>query len=326
MPPTRIRLVLAFCLMVPLVACAPAAKKASPTPTARTVKKSTPPAQSQAPQSPPAAAPAGQGFRVVMGEPLPETPRTPAAGQGQTPLAAQVPAPFMLETAPVPMATPGQTVPTGQAAATGGVPVQEPAVPAPQPAVADQTAGAVPMPAFGQAPAPGQTAPASQTTAPGLAADANPAAPGAQPTGYGGLKWGDSAQSFPGLAAYETDKATGVVTYLWPQGPRDVFGAPIRETYYEFYKNRFYHVWIEYDGMAAYKTALAGLIRAYGPPTQENPAKYYHAWNLGEVNVYCAYHPRENDGDVSYFYQPIYEPMMAARKAQAKAAPRSKKP
>jgi hypothetical protein len=152
------------------------------------------------------------------------------------------------------------------------------------------------------------------------------AAPGSPPPGYGGLSWGDSAKTFPGLAVYETDKAVGVTTCLWPQGPKDIYGAPIRDAYYEFFKDRFYHVWLEYDGMAAYKTALEGLKRAYGPPSQEIPEKYYHAWTLGDVNIYCAFHPAENQGDVSFFYQPIYEPMMAARKAHAKPAPRSRKP
>lgn len=147
----------------------------------------------------------------------------------------------------------------------------------------------------------------------------------AAPAGFGGLAWGVSAKSNPGLAHHSVDGA--VTTCIWPQGPKDIAGAPIREAFYEFYQDRFYHVWIEFDGMAAYKTALAGLTRAYGPPTQENLEKYYHSWSLGDVNIYCVFHPAENDGDVSFFYQPIYETMMAAKKAgPAKHAPRSAKP
>ena len=130
----------------------------------------------------------------------------------------------------------------------------------------------------------------------------------------------------PGLAQYEISSETGAATYLWPQGPKDILGAPIRDAYYEFFKDQFYHVWINFDGQAAYEKALAGLIRAYGPPTQENRDKFYHAWQLGEVNIYCAYHRDLNEGDVSFFYQPLYERMIAARKAAgAKAPPRSAK-
>lgn len=165
--------------------------------------------------------------------------------------------------------------------------------------------------------APGQATPAPQPDA----------AVGGPPPGFGGIAWGAPVASQPGLAQYEASQETGVVTCLWPQGPKDVVGAPIRDAYYEFFKNQFYHVWINFDGMAAYEKALAGLTRAYGPPTQENRDKYYHAWSLGDVNIYCAFHTDLNEGDVSFFYQPIYERMLAARKAGSGKTPaRSAKP
>uniref|UniRef100_I2Q0R2 Uncharacterized protein n=1 Tax=Desulfovibrio sp. U5L TaxID=596152 RepID=I2Q0R2_9BACT len=170
---------------------------------------------------------------------------------------------------------------------------------------------------------PAGVAPAASQPAPSALGDGG-GTPGAPPTGFAGLAWGASTKSNPGLAIYEVDQATSVTTCLWTRGPKDIGGAPIREAFYEFYKDRFYHVWLEFDGMAAYKAALAGLTRTYGPPTQENPEKYYHAWNLGDVNIYCAYHAGENDGDVSFFYQPLYEQMMAAKKAGPAKSPSGK--
>lgn len=175
-------------------------------------------------------------------------------------------------------------------------------------------------------PAAGAFAPASPAPSAPLLAPISPssgqppeetAAPRetAPPTGFGGLDWGVSFRDHPGLAVYEEDATHGITVCVWPQGPKDIYGAPVRDAFYEFHQGRFYHVWLNLDGMAAYKAALAGLIRAYGPPAQEVPEKYYHAWNVGDVNIYCAYHPAENEGDVSFFYQPIYERMMAARKA-----------
>lgn len=141
------------------------------------------------------------------------------------------------------------------------------------------------------------------------------------PTGFGGMAWGAHAASQSGMAQYETSAESATATYLWPQGPKDILGAPIRDAYYEFFKDQFYHVWINFDGQAAYEKALAGLTRTYGPPTQENREKFYHAWQLGEVNIYCAYHRDLNEGDVSFFYQPLYEQMIAARKAVGAKAP-----
>ncbi|WP_428559373.1 MAG: hypothetical protein ACP59X_14030 [Solidesulfovibrio sp. DCME] len=298
MPSMCFRLAPVLCLALALSACAPANKAAAPTGTAKSAKN-TAPAQSTAPKTAPNQG--KNGFRVVMGKPLPED----AAGR--------------------PAATPAQVAAAPQAATPApAAPSIQDQVPAPFLATAATPAPAVPD----RTPAPLAAPGAAPATAMGPTPDqaAGLATPGLAPPGFGGLKWGDAAHTFPGLALHETDKAAGVTTCIWPQGPKDIFGAPIREAYYEFHKDRFYHVWIEFDGLAAYKTALEGLVRAYGPPTQENAEKYYHAWNLGDVNVYCAYHPTENDGDVSYFYQPIYEPMMAARKAQAKPAPRSRKP
>lgn len=177
-------------------------------------------------------------------------------------------------------------------------------------------------------PAPG--APATpQSAPPGQAAATTPEAPvpTGPPTGYGGIPWGAPASSQPGLAQSDASPESGTTTCLWPQGPKDVAGAPVREAFYEFFKNQFYHVWINFDGMAAYETALAGLTRTYGPPTQENREKYYHAWAIGDVNIYCAFHPDLNEGDVSFFYQPLYERMKAARHAGgAKTPARSAKP
>ncbi|WP_300163450.1 hypothetical protein [Solidesulfovibrio sp.] len=290
MPLICFRLVPALCLAVALAACAPATKSAPPAASAKTAAGKTPPAQSSNQASPTTQR---NGFRVVMGKPLPDQ-AAPAPAPGQP-------------------ATPGQTP-----APVAGQPTTPGQIPGPIPAPAP------PSPAAVQPLAPGQGAPALGATPPD-----GSAAPAGQPTGFGGLTFGDSSKSRPGLAFHEAEKGADVVTCIWPQGPRDVFGAPIREAFYEFYKDRFYHVWIEFDGMAAYKTALEGLVRAYGPPTKEVPEKYYHAWSLGDVNVYCAFHPVENEGDVSFFYQPIYEPMMAERAKAAKAgkaAPRSRKP
>ncbi len=239
---------------------------------------------------------------------------------------------------------------TGKAAAT---PPAKGAPPAPAVSKPLSVVMGAPLPSTGQgaakAPAPpapsgpadaagSPTGAAPTAAAPAAAADASDAAgqpapsglgdgvaaPGTAPTGFGGLAWGASAKSRPGLAVYETDAAASVTTCLWPRGPKDVAGAPIREAFYEFFQDRFYHVWLEFDGMAAYKTALAGLTRTYGPPTQENLEKFYHAWTLGEVNIYCAFHPGENGGDVSFFYQPLYEKMMAARKAVPAKKPQGK--
>ena len=211
---------------------------------------------------------------------------------------------------------------------SGGTPINQPTK-KPANASAQAAKPATPPVAPGaQPPKPAAPAPAAAlppamppaASAPNVALAPTEPAPGA-PTGFGGLTWGAQAASQSGMAQYETSAESATATYLWPQGPKDILGAPIRDAYYEFFKDQFYHVWINFDGQAAYEKALAGLTRAYGPPTQENRDKFYHAWQLGEVNIYCAYHRDLNEGDVSFFYQPLYERMIAARKAAGAKAP-----
>ncbi|EFL51212.1 conserved hypothetical protein [Solidesulfovibrio fructosivorans JJ]] len=282
----RIRPAFVLLLILALTACAPKPQ------TRHDAGKGKSTAKAAAPDSP-----SQPGHRVVLGEPLPPGAPITSAPAPQPPVAVppavQTPPPAPLAQAPL-APSPVAQAPVQQAASA-----QQPAAPAPA-----ATPQGVPM--FGEA---------------------SPQTPGmAVPTGFGGLAWGVSVKSNPGLAVYEVDKGVDVVTCIWPQGPKDIAGAPIRDAFYEFFKDRFYHVWIDFDGMAAYKTALAGLTRDFGPPTAEKPDQYYHSWTIGDVNIYCVFHPAENAGDVSFFYQPLYEPMMAAKKAAAaKHTPRSRK-
>jgi len=227
--------------------------------------------------------------------------RTSAGPAVQTPTAPPVQpvAPASRSKGPIVMGTPLPGVPTPLAATQMPKPfaAQAPALPPASPT--DQA----------MAPFPAATQTPDVQAAQALPAQAGP------PTGFGGIVWGTSAKAVAGLAVHEVDPPVSVITYLWPSGPKDVMGAPIRDAYFEFFQDRFYHVWIDIDGMEAYKTALAGLTAAYGPPTTENLEKFYHAWTIGDVNIYCAYHPEEREGDVSFFYQPIYERLDAARKA-----------
>lgn len=228
---------------------------------------------------------------IVLGAPLP-IPKPFAPPQGGDPLAPSA----------ARFASPGET---GQAPASFG---------------ADMAA--IPPASASGAAVAGMVTPDVPAGPEGFAAAQQQAGP---LQGYAGIAWGNSAKTVPGLAVHEADTSVPVITYTWPAGPRDVMGAPIRDAYLEFFQDRFYHVWIDLDGMAAYKTALAGLTAAYGPPTSENTEKYYHTWTLGDVNVYCAFHPAENEGDVSYFYQPLYERLAAARKASRAKAPKSRR-
>jgi hypothetical protein len=283
-PLCRPSLVLALSLSLLLTACAASSPRATGNKAAKApAAQSTParPTPKPAPVQAPPPAPAAEtptSSLIVMGTPLPGVP---------TPLASR----------------PG-TVPPVPVAAAPGPGEPKPFSPSPSGAAPDQTS-LTPSPA-----------PTDFSAAPGIAPQTPaPTSLAGPPPGYGGILWGTSARQVPGLTVHEVDAPMSVITYLWPAGPKDIVGAPIKDAYLEFYQDRFYHVWIDLDGQETYKAALAGLTAAYGPPTAENLEKHYHSWTVGDVNVYCAYHETEHEGDVSFFYQPLYDRLTAARKA-----------
>ena len=338
---------LSFSLILLLTACAanttgPTTRTAARWTTQEPVSTATPinrPAPSQAPTGPARTmaivpSPEAQALTPPPVAAKPLAPQPPAPSQGPIVLGAPLPTPkpFAAPQTVDPLTPPAARFTPAEGAlppmAPGGSPAT--AMP-PAPAEPPLTVADLPSPGTAVATAPQPTPLAMEPTAPqamapvptdGFGATPQPAGP---PTGYAGISWGTSAKSISGLAVHEADPSVAVITYTWPAGPRDVMGAPIRDAFLEFFQDHFYHVWIDLDGMAAYKAALAGLTAAYGPPTSEVPEKYYHAWTLGDVNVYCAFHPAENEGDVSYFYQPLYERLSAIRKATHGKASKGRK-
>lgn len=322
-PLPRLSLFLPLALTVILAACAASGSRpAAPKAAAKAPATAPKPAPTRTPPPAPRTETPSSSL-IVMGAPLPGVPM-PVAGKPGPTTPLPEPKPFTPQPS---AAVPGEPVQPTAPAPIGSAPATQPF--SPQPPAEPTAAGTVP--------APFTTGPGAPTAAPAAtaAADFSPvpapgqapgvpaaAAPQGTPTGYANIAWGTSAKQVPGLVVHDADPGSAIITYTWPSGPQDIVGAPLRDAFLEFYQDRFYHVWLDLTGRQAYETALAGLTAAYGPPTSQNLEKNYHAWTLGDVNVYCAFHATENEGDVSYFYQPIYERLAAARKAgRAKGHP-----
>lgn len=202
--------------------------------------------------------------------------------------------------------TPAPTSAKSPGPAPPGTPINRPAAPAAaqgaaQPsAPAPSTAPAAGQPAspFGQAPAatPSRAAPA----------ESDPLSLAPPPTGFGGLAWGTRVEKAPGLVPIDKSVALRTLTCLRQGEPPLFENRPTRRILYEFFEGAFYHAWVEFDGEAIYHDLLAILSARHGRPQDARPDKFYNAWSLGEVNIYLVYHPNEGQGDVSYWYEPIY--------------------
>jgi len=180
-----------------------------------------------------------------------------------------------------------------------------------QPAAAPEVRTAAPAAAT---PAPVSVAPAPVASLP---------SPETLRSGFAGLPWGVSASDVQGLVLVSEQPSLHSAAYVQEGGAKTFLGMPVEKIIYEFFEGALYQVWVEYPGVSPYEAITDALMAAYGPPSESKPQKSYHAWFLGDVNVYCAYHDDDGSGDVSFWNQPIYlkkEALVRSVKAQMQAA------
>ncbi|QLA15893.1 hypothetical protein [Desulfolutivibrio sulfoxidireducens] len=126
------------------------------------------------------------------------------------------------------------------------------------------------------------------------------------PGGFADIPWGSPSAALGDLTPESAIPELRTTTYARGGVPNAFAGRPVSRILYEFYEDAFYHVWIDFDGPDTFLAVLADLRKSYGPPTQTVPEKHYNAWTVGEVNIYCVYHPEDGTGDASFWFQPIY--------------------
>ncbi|NDY58735.1 LysM peptidoglycan-binding domain-containing protein [Desulfovibrio sulfodismutans] len=152
----------------------------------------------------------------------------------------------------------------------------------------------------------------------GLAGAALAADPGKKPDGFRGIAWGTEASSLKDMTLVETD---GEFTDYDRKGDKkDLGGMPVAMVTYGFYKGKFYHAAIAYEGTTGFDAVQEHLAAKYGPPdavaerTDDAGRAYVlAAWNWPGY-AYIG-HRRYKDGSagrVFYFYSPLVEASKAA--------------
>ena len=163
-----------------------------------------------------------------------------------------------------------------------------------------------PVPTTTSINAPKSAAPA-KAAAPGTKPAQKPAASlPAPPKGFGGIAFGAPSSAMADSTLESEIPELRTTTYSRSGEPNTFAGRGMSRILYEFYDNAFYHVWIDFDGADTFMVVLGDLRRSYGPPTETIPDKHYNAWSLGDVNIYCVYHPEDGTGDASFWFQPVY--------------------
>jgi len=159
---------------------------------------------------------------------------------------------------------------------------------------------------------------------PPLKPDASLPAP---PKGFGGIAFGSPPTAMADSTLEAEIPELRTTTYSRPSVPNTFAGRDVSRILYEYYDNAFYHVWIDFDGADTFMAVLRDLRATYGPPTETIPEKHYNSWSIGDVNIYCVYHPEDGTGDASFWFQPVYlekeKLVKAYKKAMLDAAPQA---
>ena len=166
----------------------------------------------------------------------------------------------------------------------------------------------------------------------GFAPSARAADPAKRPDDFRGIAWGAPAAATPGLKAVDRDG--DIVHYERPDEKKSLGGIPLRQVIYSFFKDKFYHAEISYEGKGAFDTLEQSLEAKYGPPdaTRQKTDPEGHAYEL-TVWAWPGHafigHRKDLDaprGRIFYFYAPLTESSAKAQgiapsRKQANSAP-----
>jgi LysM repeat protein len=142
---------------------------------------------------------------------------------------------------------------------------------------------------------------------------ASAADPQKKPEDFRDVKWGVSAASVPGLTQAERDG--DIVHYEKKGEKKDLGGMTVRHVTYSFYKDKFYHAEIDYEGAGSAAAMQHSLEAKYGPPDAVREKKdasgrpsEVAAWSWpGHAFIGNRQAKDGSSGRVFYFYAPLTE-------------------
>ena len=144
------------------------------------------------------------------------------------------------------------------------------------------------------------------------------------------MPWGAPAASLPDFTGIDRDG--DIIHYERAGEKKELGGIALKNVTYSFYKDKFYHAEIGYQGQGAAEALENSLEAKYGPPdaVRQKTDAAGHAYSVATWNWPGALfigHRQDKDsptGRIFYFYAPITE---ASAKAQGiAAAPATGKP
>lgn len=148
---------------------------------------------------------------------------------------------------------------------------------------------------------------------------ARAADPAKKPDQFRGLRWGAQVSGVQGLR--QADRDGDIIHYNRADEAKRLGDIPLRYVTYSFYKGRFYHADIGYEGEGAFQAIQRSLEAKYGPPdaVREKKDAAGHPYEVavwdwpGAVFIGNRHDKDSPRGRIFYFYAPLTD---ASAKAQ----------
>lgn len=137
-----------------------------------------------------------------------------------------------------------------------------------------------------------------------------------EPDNFRGIKWGTTLADLPDMVVQRTSGEEKICQRK--NDKMQIGDATLNTLEYAFYKERFYGVFIEYQGYDKYLSLTDTLFYAYGKQDGvgiDGFASYY--WDGINVKVWFRYDIYVNGPDrgvITYLYKPIYEEKIEVKK------------
>jgi hypothetical protein len=138
-----------------------------------------------------------------------------------------------------------------------------------------------------------------------------------EPDGFRGIKWGTNIKNLKDMHPTGEQKQ-GDRSYRRTGDKMSIGDASIQTITYTFYKDRFFSVFITYEGWTNFDSLKRTLFELYGQPSRPNQfMEEYHWWGAW-VSVGFKYSEISKKGHIIYIYKSISAEREKDKKDSAK--------
>ena len=124
-----------------------------------------------------------------------------------------------------------------------------------------------------------------------------------EPDGFRGIKWGTNLRDLPDMQYHLSNESFAFYTRKGDE--MKIGDAELDAVYYNFFKEKFCGMFIQFRTLSTYYTIKQILFRKYGKGESLAPAKGYK-WVGKSVNIILGYSKGSERGRIHYVYRPIF--------------------